>query len=225
MSDLNFRALRSCIVGALVLAALVFVPAGSLAYWQGWAFIAIFAAVSGAMTIYLAIHDPQLLERRMRGGPTAEKQTMQKVIMSVVMAGFIALVVVPALDHRLGWSAVPAYVSLAGDLLIVLGFLFIFFVVRENSYGATTIQVVEGQPVISTGPYAIMRHPMYAGALPLLVGTPLALGSWWGLIIAALLVPALVWRLLEEERFLSRNLPGYVNYTRRVRTRLVPGIF
>jgi protein-S-isoprenylcysteine O-methyltransferase Ste14 len=141
------------------------------------------------------------------------------------MFGFIAFLVFPVLDHRFGWSPVPAYVSIIGDGMIALGYLFIFFVLRENSYAASTIQVADDQKVISTGLYALVRHPMYAGALLLLVGIPLALDSWYGLFGILVIVPALIWRLLDEERFLTKNLPGYAEYTSHVRWRLIPGLF
>ena len=145
--------------------------------------------------------------------------------MSVAMLGFFSLLVLPAFDHRSGWSPVPPYVPVAGDLLVALGFLVVHFVLRENSYAASTIQVTEGQKVISTGPYSIVRHPMYAGALPLLIGTPLALGSWWGLLALVLFMPALIWRLVDEEQFLHKNLPGYTEYSQKVRYRLIPFVW
>lgn len=225
MNSLNVRALRSSLLGTLAMAALLFIPAGTLRYWQAWVFIAVFAGASGALTVYLALRDPALLERRMRAGPAAEKEAAQKLIMLLAMAGFLALLVLPALDRRYGWSALPAWAVVLGDALVALGFLLIFFVFRVNSYGASTIQVAEGQTVISTGPYALVRHPMYAGALPLLAGTPLALGSCWGLLVLALIVPALAWRLLDEERFLLERLPGYAEYRRRVKYRLLPFIW
>src|SRR6266478_9063453 len=198
MNDVTRRALRSSLFGVLALAALLFVPAGTLDYWQAWLFMAVFVCTSGAITLYLAICDPKLLERRMNVGPRAEKEPAQKIIMVFAMLGFIAMLVFPVLDHRFGWSPVLASVSVLGDALIALGFLFIFFVFRENSYGASTIQIAEGQTVIATGPYAFVRHPMYAGALVMLIGTPLALGSWWGLFALLLISPA-IWRLLDEE--------------------------
>ena len=173
----------------------------------------------------MAIYDPKLLERRLRAGPRAEKEPAQKVIMLFVMLGFGALLVFPTIDHRFGWSPVPTYVSAVGDVLVALSFLLIFFVLRENSYAASTIQVAEGQRVISTGPYALVRHPMYASALLLLIGMPLSLGSWLGLLGLVVIVPILIFRLLDEEKFLSRNLPGYVVYKATVRSRLIPGIF
>ena len=225
MNKLYFRALRLSIYGFLAMAALLFVPAGTLDYWQAYVFMAVFVGGSAAITVYLAIKDPKLLERRMNVGPTAEKEPTQKIIMVFALLGFIALLVVPALDRRFMWSSVPPRVSVIGDLLVALGFLLVYFVIRENSYAASTIQVVEGQTVISTGPYAVVRHPMYAGVLPLLIGTPLALGSWWGLGALIFFMPALIWRLLDEERFLHKNLPGYTEYTRKVRYRLVPFVW
>jgi protein-S-isoprenylcysteine O-methyltransferase Ste14 len=222
MTSLNASAVRATLIGAGVMAVLIFVPAGTLHYWQAWVFMAVFEGSSIALGIYLAIHDPQLLARRMKVGPAAEQQTTQKIIMALAMIGFIALLVVPALDHRFGWSHVPWIVSVAGNMLIVLGFLAVFFVFRANSYGASTIQVAEGQTVISTGPYAVVRHPMYAGALVMLGGVPLALGSWWGLVTLVLIVPVLIWRLLDEETFLKTNLRGYAEYMQNVPYRLVP---
>lgn len=225
MNDVTRRALRSSLFGIVALAALLFIPAGTLDYWQAWLFMAVFACTSGAITVYLAIHDPKLLERRMKVGPRAEKEPAQKIIMVLATLGFIAMLVFPVLDHRFGWSPVPASVSVLGDILIALGFLFIFFVLRENSYGASTIQIAEGQTVISTGPYALVRHPMYAGALVMLIGTPLALGSRWGLFGVLLILPVLIWRLLDEERFLRQNLRGYAEYQTKVKYRLLPFIW
>jgi protein-S-isoprenylcysteine O-methyltransferase Ste14 len=225
MNDVTRRALRSSLFGAVTLAALLFIPAGTLDYWQGWLFMALFVCTSGAITVYLAIRDPKLLERRMNVGPRAEKEPAQKIIMRLAMLGFIAMLVFPVLDHRFGWSSVPASVSVLGDALIALAFLFIFFVFKENSYGASTIQIAEGQTVISTGPYALVRHPMYTGALVMLIGTPLALGSWWGLFAVLLILPVLIWRLLDEERFLRQNLAGYAEYQTKVKYRLLPFIW
>jgi protein-S-isoprenylcysteine O-methyltransferase Ste14 len=170
MNDLNARAFGSSLLSALAMAALLFIPAGTLDYWQAWAFLIVFVAATSAIGVYLAITDPKLLERRMRAGPIAEKEKSQKIIMAFAMVGLIALLVFPALDYRFLWSPVPAAVSLAGDALVVLGFVFTFVVLRANRYAASTIQIAEDQTVVSTGPYALVRHPMYAGALPLLVG-------------------------------------------------------
>lgn len=225
MQGLYVRTVRSSLIGFLIMAALLLLPAGTLNYWQAWVFMSVFVSASGAVTVYLAIKDPGLLNRRMHGGPFAEQEWSQKFIVSLVILGFIGVLVVPAFDHRFGWPAVPAYVCLIGDGLVAIGFLLVFFVIRVNTYAASTIQVAEDQEVISTGPYALVRHPMYAGSLPILIGTPLALGSWWGLCALIVFIPALIWRLVDEESFLRRNLPGYTEYTGKVRYRLVPYVW
>jgi protein-S-isoprenylcysteine O-methyltransferase Ste14 len=225
MQTLYVRAFRSSLFGTLMMAALLLLPAGTLNYWQAWIFMADFVSASAAITVYLAIHDPRLLERRMRGGPTAEKERAQKFIIFLAMIGFIGLLVVPAFDHRFGWSRVPTYISLMGDALVAIGFLIVFFVVKVNTYAASTIQVAEGQKVVSTGLYTYIRHPMYAGSFPILIGTPLGLGSWWGLYALIVFVPALIWRLVDEENFLRKNLPGYTEYSDKVRYRLVPYVW
>ena len=161
----------------------------------------------------------------MRGGPTAERQPAQKFIMLCMSIGFIALLVVPALDFRFVWSAVPPAVVVLGDILVAAGFYFIFLVYRENPFSSATIEVAKDQKVIATGPYAIVRHPMYAGASMYLFGTPLALGSYWGIAVFGAMVPFLLWRLFDEERFLAKNLPGYPEYQKRVRHRLVPFVW
>jgi protein-S-isoprenylcysteine O-methyltransferase Ste14 len=222
MNSLNRKALRGLFFLLLVMAALLFIPAGTLDYWQAWLFLAVYFALSFAITLYLMKHDPQLLARRMSGGPTAEKEPAQKIIMVFASLGFIGLLVVPALDHRLGWSHMPPYVAVAGDALMAFGWLAIFFVFKVNTFTSATIELAPDQKVISSGPYALVRHPMYGGALFMLLGIPIALGSWWGVLVLAAMMPALVWRLLDEERFLARNLPGYAAYQKQVRCRLVP---
>jgi protein-S-isoprenylcysteine O-methyltransferase Ste14 len=171
------------------------------------------------------VKDPNLLERRMRGGPTAEKEPVQKIIVSIVSLGFVGLLIVPALDHRFGWSHMTPQVALAGEGLVAIGWLAIYFVFRENSFSAATVELAPDQHVISTGPYARVRHPMYAGMLVMFAGIPIALGSWWGLVVLVAILPALIWRLLDEERFLARNLPGYVEYRNTVHYRLIPRIW
>ena len=225
MRSLEAKAWLALAVLTVVMALLLFVPAGTLHYWQAWVYLAIFAGVSALTTLDLIRKDPALLERRMRGGPTAEKQPTQKVIMLGMSIGFIALLVVPALDHRFGWSAVPLGGAVTGDVLVSLGFYLIFLVYRENTFTSATIEVAENQKVISTGPYARVRHPMYASAILYLLGTPLALGSYWGLAPVVAMMPFLVWRLLAEERFLARNLAGYTDYQKRVHHRLVPFVW
>jgi protein-S-isoprenylcysteine O-methyltransferase Ste14 len=204
---------------------LLFVPAGTVHYWHAWGYLSIFTGASVLTTLYLLRKDPALLERRLSGGPTAEKQPTQKFIMLCTAIGFLALLVVPAVDHRFGWSAMPLGGVVAGDVLVAIGFCFIFRVYRENTFASATIEVAENQKVIATGPYAIVRHPMYASASLYLLGTPLALGSYWGLVPMVAMMPFLLWRLFDEERFLASNLPGYTEYQKRVRYRLVPFVW
>ena len=225
MKNLEAKAWLALAVVTVVMALLLVVPAGTVHYWQAWVYLTIFVGVSALTTLDLIRKDPALLERRMRGGPTAEKQPTQKVIMLGMSIGFIALLVVPALDHRFGWSRVPVGGVVAGDLLVGLGFYLIFLVYRENTFTSATIEVAENQKVISTGPYARVRHPMYASAILYLLGTPLALGSYWGLVPVVAMMPFLLWRLLAEERFLARNLAGYTDYQKRVHHRLVPFVW
>jgi protein-S-isoprenylcysteine O-methyltransferase Ste14 len=222
MNPLHRKAFRGLAILFLVMAALLFGTAGTLDYWQAWLYLAVYFAASIAITIDLIRRDPALLERRMSGGPFAEKEPAQRIIMAVASLGFIALAIVPALDRRFGWSHVPVPAVFAGDVIMLIGWLGIFFVFRENSFASATIESAADQRVISTGPYAVVRHPMYAAALVMLLGISPALGSWWGLPIFAAIVPALIWRLTDEERFLVQNLPGYGEYRERVRYRLLP---
>jgi protein-S-isoprenylcysteine O-methyltransferase Ste14 len=220
--SLNAKAWISLAALAVVMGLLLFVPAWSLSYWQAWVFLAVFMGNSILITIYLMEHDPSLLQRRMKGGPTAEGRPVQRFIMLWASIGFISLLVVPAVDFHFKWSAVPVGVVVLGNLLVVVGFYFIFLVYRENPFSSATIEIAEGQRVISTGPYALVRHPMYASALLYLIGIPLAPGSYWGLLGLAIMMPFLVWRLLDEERFLAKILSGYEEYQKRVRDRLIP---
>jgi protein-S-isoprenylcysteine O-methyltransferase Ste14 len=224
-SSLAARALLSLVVLATVMTLLVFGTAGTVRYWQGWLYLAVFFGASLLTTLDLIRRDPALLERRMRGGPTAEHRPAQRLVMLGASVGFISLLVLPALDRRFQWSDVSLGVVLAGDVLVVVGFYFILRVYRENTFTSATIEIAPNQTVVSTGPYAIVRHPMYATALLYLVGTPLALASYWGLIGVAVMLPFLVWRLFDEERMLVANLPGYVEYQRKVRHRLIPFVW
>jgi protein-S-isoprenylcysteine O-methyltransferase Ste14 len=226
MDDLFSRIVRATVGGTFVFLALIFIPAGTVDYWQGWAFAGALLTSSLLVTIYMALNDRELLESRLRMGPSAEKTSAQKLITAVGFAVFVAALVIMVLDHRFGWSPrVPAFLSLFGDALVVLGVVIYFFVIKENRYAASTIEVVEGQTVISTGPYAIVRHPMYSGAILVFLGAPLALGSWWGFLFTPLFIGWFAWRLLDEERFLRLNLRGYDAYMRAVRYRLVPHVW
>jgi protein-S-isoprenylcysteine O-methyltransferase Ste14 len=174
------------------------------------------------ITLYFLKKDPDLIQRRVQVGPAAEQQTSQKIIQGFAAIFFILPFIVSSLDHRFGWSHIPIYLVLLGDILVALGLYIVYLVFRENTFTSATIEVSDEQRVISTGPYAMVRHPMYAGAFLMLLGIPLALGSWWAFILIFLLFAAIIWRLLDEEKFLAKNLPGYDAYRQKVRYRLIP---
>jgi protein-S-isoprenylcysteine O-methyltransferase Ste14 len=206
MDPLYRQAIVRGAFGLLFFAVVIFWPAGTFDYWQGWLFLGTFVASTLSFTVYMAVYDRPLLERRMKAGPQHEREWSQKIIVSLIYFTFLACLVL-------------------GNVVILLFFWFIFWVTRVNSFAASTIRVEKDQRVIDTGPYASVRHPMYAGAIWLFVGMPLALGSWWPIGLIVLVMPVLVWRLLDEERILQRDLPGYSEYMRRVRFRLVPFVW
>jgi len=225
MKPLNIKAFAGILQLFVVLALTVFLPAWTVDYWQAWIVVAVFFGCTIVITLYLMKNDPKLLERRVSAGVVAEHEKSQKIIQAFAGAAFIALFVVSSLDHRFEWSTVPSYLVVLGDLLIVVGFYLVFLVFKENSFASGTIEIGAEQKVIMTGPYALVRHPMYVGALVMLVGVPLALGSWWGLIAIVPMTLVLVARLLDEEKFLARNLAGYCEYQSKVRYHLLPLIW
>jgi protein-S-isoprenylcysteine O-methyltransferase Ste14 len=209
----------------LVLALALFLPAGSLRFWQAWVYLADFAGCTILITAYLMRNDRELLARRVRGGPTAETQKSQQIIQGLASLFFIALYIVPGLDYRFHWSHVAPVVSWVADAVVALGFYIVFLVFKENSYTSATIEVSGEQQVISSGPYAVVRHPMYAGAFLLLMATPLALGSWVSIPLPIPVILVIIVRLLDEEKFLSTNLSGYEAYRQKVRYRLLPYVW
>jgi protein-S-isoprenylcysteine O-methyltransferase Ste14 len=202
--------------------AILFLPAWTLNYWQAWTYLGVLMASISAIYIYLMKYDPALLARR---ADNTEIELSQKIIHFSVNLVFLAASVVSALDHRFRWSAVPTSAVIAGDLLVALGMLLIFFVFRENTFTASTIQVAADHKVVSTGLYALVRHPMYVGGLVFIFGVPLALGSWWGLLTFIPLTFLIVWRIFDEERFLAKNLSGYAEYQSEVKYRLIPFVW
>lgn len=214
-------------LGVIAVAALLFIPAGSLKFWQGWAFMACMFIPLFFSFHYLYRHDPQLLERRLQ---VKEKVREQKVFQFLSPLIFSSSLLLSGLDHRFGWSRtylrpVPVWLTLLSQALLVGGILLIFWVMKVNSFASRTIQVEAGQTVISSGPYRLVRHPMYSGGLVMYLPTPLALGSFIALPAFALFIPLIVYRLLNEERVLRRELPGYAQYCLRTRFRLLPFVW
>jgi len=222
MSKLVVQTFVTFLIGALLLGVLLFIPAGILNYWQAWVFIVVFMSCVSGIGLYLALKDPALLERRKKVGPTNEQSLGQKIAISIGFLTLLGVFVFSAISHRFGWSPVPVYGSLVGDILVALGLFINLIVFKENTYGGATVETIADQKVISTGPYALVRHPMYAGVLIMIVGIPLALDAWWSLAIIAVAIPGLIWRIIDEEKLLKKGLPGYVEYTQKVRYRLVP---
>jgi len=225
MISLAARAFASTAGLFMVVAALLFSLPWTLVWWQAWLFLTVYFGGSIATLLWLLRHDPALLERRMKAGPWAEERLPQKIVMLLASLGFVALLAIPALDRRYGWSHLPSVVALVGNALILIGGYGIWRVFRENSFTSARIELASGQRVISTGPYARVRHPMYATALVMMAGIPLALGSAWGLLAFAAMVPALIWRILDEEMFLAASLSGYDAYKQKVRYRLIPHLW
>ncbi len=219
------KAFGALLLTLVPMGILIFLCAGTMNYWQGWDFLGVFGATGAAITLYLLKHDRKLLERRVKGGPTAEKTSLQKIIMSLASVGFGALLAVPAVDFRFHGSSVPFWAEMGGNLLILTGFSLIAFVFKVNTYTSSTIELAKGQKVISTGPYAIVRHPMYSSSFIYLVGIPLALGSWRGLGVVPVMFPVVIWRMLDEEKLLKKKLKGYVQYCEKVPYRLLPGVW
>jgi protein-S-isoprenylcysteine O-methyltransferase Ste14 len=219
------QTLASGLFGLAFFGVALFVPAGTFHYWQAWVFIAVFIVATLVPSIYLAVKDPAALQRRMKAGPTAETRTLQKLVITGTIVAVVAVLVVSALDHRFGWSHVPTPVVVLGNVLVAVGLGLAQLVVIQNSYAAATITVEADQKVVSTGLYGLVRHPMYFGTLIMMIGTPLALDSYWGLLAMVLALPMLAARIDDEEKMLRQELDGYDEYTQKVHYRLLPGVW
>lgn len=201
---------------------LFFLPAGTLAYWQAWVILGIYFIPMFCILVYLLRYEPELLARRMR---FREKENTQKRVISLSVFVLLAAFVLPGFDIRFGWSHVPVPVVIIADVVVFSGYMLVFLVFRENRYASRIVEVEQEQKVISTGPYAIIRHPMYAGAILMYGFSPLALGSYVAVIPALLLIPVLMARIINEESVLVRDLKGYPEYRQQVKYRLIPGIW
>ena len=209
-------------VSFLVMSAIFFIPAGTLAYWEAWLYMAVLLGPMLLLVPYLLRNSPQLLQRRMQ---MRERQSAQQAIIGVSSIFFLGIFVLPGLDQRFGWSSVPPLVVIAADVLVLLGYGLTIRVFLENEYASRSVEIQEGQRVISTGPYAHVRHPMYAAVILMVLASPLALGSYWAALLGLIVIPILVARIANEELVLARDLPGYAEYRQKVRFRLVPGVW
>ena len=206
-----------------VFTVFIFLPAGTFDFWPGWAFCAVFCVSTLLITVYFLFKDPALIRRRIKSGETRKKQKILQAISGFMF--FVGLLVIPGLDFRFSWSSVPDAVIILSDVVVLMGFIIVFLVFRTNSYTSATIEVSEGQSVITTGVYSIVRHPMYLGAVLILVFTPLALNSLWALIPALFICVFVVLRLLDEEKVLLKELNGYKDYCEKIRYHLIPFIW
>ncbi len=218
----KLKAYLGPLVVLIVLGVILFITAGSLKFWEAWLFWLQISALTLFITAYFLKKSPELLSRRRQ---TKEKETTQKtpaILSRLNLLGYF----IPGLDFRFHWSTVPFEVVITANAIVFLGYILIILVFKENSYASTIIQVEEEQQVITTGPYAIVRHPMYTGMLLMTLFTPLALGSYWALTPSILFfIPYLVLRIKGEEELLLRDLPGYKDYCRKTRYRLIPSIW
>ncbi len=219
------RLAASSIWGLVFVGLLLFVPAGTLNYWQAWVFIGVFTAATIIPSVYLARTNPAALQRRMRGGPLAEGRAIQKVVIVGAFLALFGMMAFSVFDHRMGWSSVPVWLCLSGDVLIAAGIGLAMLVIVQNNYAAATVRVELGQSVASGGLYKFVRHPMYVGNVIMMVGIPLALGSYWGLLFVPPGVLVLISRILDEEKMLTQELDGYREYRQRVRYRLLPHVW
>ena len=216
------KTLVRLLTGILALGVLVFLPAGTLDYWQAWLYMIVLFMPLMVVTVILYRTDPDLLARRQR---LDEAQPTQRLAIAAASAIFLGVFVISGFDRRYGWSSVPPWLVVVADLGVLVGYGLFFLTMRENRYASRVIEVQPGQRVIRTGPYAYVRHPMYAGAILMLIATAPALGSYWGLLAAVLLPAALVLRIRNEETLLGADLPGYKDYCEQVRYRLLPFIW
>ncbi|WP_161596658.1 methyltransferase family protein [Chitinophaga vietnamensis] len=225
MAVIGTKTYRGVVKSIIVLGLLLFIPAGTLRYWPGWIYFIINAINIWLLTYYFLKHDPALLQRRVNSGPRHEKEKSQRLIQSVNGALIILLYICSALEYRWYPHVIPMYIVIMGNLLVLLSYYLVFVVFKTNSFASATIEVSGNQQVINTGPYRLVRHPMYSGALLMFLAIPLALGVWRTLLFSILLIGGLAWRLLDEERFLRTHLNGYTAYCQQTRYRLIPGVW
>jgi protein-S-isoprenylcysteine O-methyltransferase Ste14 len=210
------------VLAIVLLGLMLFLPAGTLFYWHAWAFLCVLFIPFIFVVFYFLKNDPGLLQRRMK---FKEKEVQQKLIIKLANLLFFIGILIPGLDYRYGWSNVPIMLVIFSDIVIFLGYILIFFVFKENSYTSRIVEVDKKQKVVSTGPYSIIRHPMYLGIILMYVFIPLALGSYFAMIFFIPVIILIIFRILNEEKVLTRDLKGYKEYMKKVKYRIVPGVW
>jgi protein-S-isoprenylcysteine O-methyltransferase Ste14 len=221
-AELTKAAILRVGLGLPIIALIVVLPAGRWDYWQAWMYLATLVIPLVFTLVYLLKNDPALLERRMR---MRERESAQRKIIGLSYIYFLVAFILPGLDVRFGWSNVPPLVSIVADVFVFTGYMIFVWVLTVNSFLSRVVEVDANQKVVSTGPYAIVRHPMYSGVSLLYIASPLALGSYWAVIPALFIVPLLMARIRNEEDVLLRDLPGYAEYRHKVKYRLLSGIW
>jgi protein-S-isoprenylcysteine O-methyltransferase Ste14 len=222
---LAVQSIGSMVFGLMFFGVALFLPAWTFRYWQAWVFIAVFMVATLGPSLYIATKFPEALQRRMHGGPTAETRPAQRIAITAIVGSVVAVLVTSALDHRFGWSSVPLPVAVVGYVLVFAGLTIAQIVIIQNNYAAANITVEPDQTLVSTGLYGLVRHPMYFGTAIMMLGTPLALGSWWGLLVLVPAQAALAMRINDEEKMLTEELSGYREYRTTVSYRLVPYVW
>jgi len=221
-ANVRMTALIRLVGGVIAIAAMFFLPAGTFRYWQAWVYMLILLVPLFIFAAYLILRNPALLERRMR---TREMEPEQRKIIALSSTVLLAAFIIPGFDRRFGWSSVPTWLVLVSDAVVLLSDIMVVWVLVTNEYAGRTVEVEQRQRVITTGPYSFVRHPMYLAVLLMYGFSPLALGSFWAMLVVALLPPVLVARIVNEEKVLLRDLDGYADYRKAVRYRLVPGLW
>ena len=210
------------LIGIPALLLILFLPAGTFAFWEAWIYLAILLIPMSLVMFYFLKKAPELLARRMK---LKEKEVEQKLIIKLSFIPFLLAFILPGIDKRLGWSDVPITIIVVAEMLVLIGYILFFLVLKENQFASRVIEVEKGQKVIQSGPYRLVRHPMYLGAILMYVASPLALGSYWAVIPAIFIIPIFIARILNEESVLAKELEGYSEYKLKTRYRLIPGIW
>jgi protein-S-isoprenylcysteine O-methyltransferase Ste14 len=225
MKNLKTRSLLGFINLFFFLCVLLFLPAWSFNFWEAWLYLFVFFIPVMLITLYFLKKDPDLIERRLKAGPLAEKRFSQKIIQAFASLFFVLILILPGIDHRLNWSHVPFSIVIIADIFIGVGFVIVFYAFKVNNFISAVVEVAIDQNVITTGVYSVVRHPMYSGAVLLLFFTPLALGSWYAMVSVIPMVVVIILRLKDEEELLLKSLKGYKEYCQKVQYRLIPFVW